>query len=537
MNNLKLFFNEDIKPELIRASFTHALLKVPCVSVRGRTPGAYESAGNFQWRSAVQALVILFLRWLVYPKNDPKSILEGGIGSAASSLEFALRKLPRWTIDMFGMTDNGVPVIKRILHHSNSGRRRGGPVAVSLRHGSHQSIEIEVYIANKKITSIDVIQNLLNAIELNYEHESVSVKSGKLKGRVVQFPNKESRNNNNFISLLTRPVREEILFALRSLNIFSPKKVKQVLIEMIQTFERLGCKKVLDDKCCSQLIDNVSNSHVFDSLSKSKALNQKVSVWHAPVANAHNAIFFHAQKRNKLDFNIRIDFLHAGEMLEQLAIVEESELPDVISLGAYTSQILLTKLAHLEYYPILLAPKVGIRILTSEKNISHVFNKGRLSGTVVLTKNIPSSSSMYRDVLQERDVLNTKSSSEILVLPSEMNNLFDSYSNEHRIFMPFPHHVVYNHFYNYSYCDAPLIADSYQDGLILARPRVSRNKNLKTLLVQELMSAWAELQLGGRELDSIVEYFLTDNSYSHGMKNSLNWSDFVDKPELYQHAQ
>ncbi len=129
-NKLELYFSSRPATRLERTVFTHELLSAPMVSVLG-TPGAAgkRSSCVFPWTAAVQTIASL----LVSSKLESEPfILEGGEGSAASSLDAALSKPPNWLLDMFGSDSHGSAIAGRLFKRSNPERKRPGPVAVAL---------------------------------------------------------------------------------------------------------------------------------------------------------------------------------------------------------------------------------------------------------------------------------------------------------------------------------------------------------------------------------------------------------------------
>lgn len=130
----QLFFDSETLPQLIRTKFISNCSGSAVHScVRGRSSGAYEGYGVFQWTSAVRALAVLAVQSTIAAKlDDVQGWIEGEASSLASSLDYAIDKEPLWLMDMFGVDALGRMKAKRIFRRSNSGRKRGGPVAISV---------------------------------------------------------------------------------------------------------------------------------------------------------------------------------------------------------------------------------------------------------------------------------------------------------------------------------------------------------------------------------------------------------------------
>ncbi len=151
------------------------------VTVRGKTAGAYKNAGKFQWTPGVKALSIVFLRALALTLRKEISfcpLLEGGRGSLASSLDYALSKQPEWLFDMFGHDDEGNAVLRKVLFRSNSSLRRVGNVGISLNEQLLDPQNIKVYIGSRLLTDAEEIEALAIAISRSEEGEANALHSG-----------------------------------------------------------------------------------------------------------------------------------------------------------------------------------------------------------------------------------------------------------------------------------------------------------------------------------------------------------------------
>ncbi len=147
------------------------------VAVRGKTPGAYKKAGSFQWTPAVKALTIIFLTALKRNLKQIKTLLpllEGGRGSLASSLDYALSKQPELLFNMFGSDDQGNASLKKLLFRSNSGMRRAGSVGISLNEQLLDPQHIKIYVENKLITDSEELGHLTRAI-INAEQDKAQI--------------------------------------------------------------------------------------------------------------------------------------------------------------------------------------------------------------------------------------------------------------------------------------------------------------------------------------------------------------------------
>lgn len=182
---LSLWFTSDQRIELIKTNFRSPLLHKEVCAVRGKTAGAFATT-TFQWTSAVQALSVLLLRALERVKRgilSKEPLLEGGKRSLASSLDASLYKQTLW-LDLFGSNAHGESLSKRILPRTNPGRRRLGPVTISLNERLLPSTAIKVFVDNKPVDDCERLTQCLQAIENQWTKACVpnqKIKTSRLK--------------------------------------------------------------------------------------------------------------------------------------------------------------------------------------------------------------------------------------------------------------------------------------------------------------------------------------------------------------------
>jgi hypothetical protein len=152
---------------------TIELLRVDCLSngsaplttVRGKTNGAYRGGGSFQWSSAVRAMTCVFLSAKLFEDLDPgEPMLTGEAKSLAASLDYAITKQPVWILDMFGVSSTGRTLAKRLFRVTNSHRKRGGPVALSLNLHTCPPHCIEIVLDGQPVQSPEILRAMLTSI-------------------------------------------------------------------------------------------------------------------------------------------------------------------------------------------------------------------------------------------------------------------------------------------------------------------------------------------------------------------------------------
>jgi hypothetical protein len=126
MRELKVYFEAG---QLTEVSFKDGVSSELRRSVRGKSGGAYRSAGSFQWTSAVRGLAFLLVQTALIPES---AVLEGSGGSLAASLDYAISKQPMWLTEMFGSDQRGICMIRRMILRTNAERKRPGPTVLAV---------------------------------------------------------------------------------------------------------------------------------------------------------------------------------------------------------------------------------------------------------------------------------------------------------------------------------------------------------------------------------------------------------------------
>lgn len=160
MAKLSLFFSGENSPELVETAFCHPILTSEKRCVRGKSPGAYEGYSTFQWSKAVQGLSLLILRAKIEQSLDPNSQgmlrphIVGYALSQAASLDYALDKQTPWLLDMLGWDRNGLALARRAITRTNPGRKREGPVALSLNTKFLVASDIKIYLHGREVSEV-----------------------------------------------------------------------------------------------------------------------------------------------------------------------------------------------------------------------------------------------------------------------------------------------------------------------------------------------------------------------------------------------
>ena len=162
-----LHFAGDTTVELYETRFVAHVRDTVKVCVRGKTCGAYQGAGTFQWSSAVRALSVLAIRHNLSqsPVSGIAPQILGELASLAASLDYAITKQPIWITEMFGTDAHGLSLVRRFVVRTNSNRKRTGPVVVALNANAFPSGSVRIFLNGKRVTESESLMKLLETLE------------------------------------------------------------------------------------------------------------------------------------------------------------------------------------------------------------------------------------------------------------------------------------------------------------------------------------------------------------------------------------
>lgn len=146
-------------------------------STRAGSLGGGNVEGSFQWTPAVHALTILLAKVAVWRSdggrfledfgaNEP--LLEGEASTPASSLDYAVGKVPNWMGQMFGFDEAGVPFVRTLFTRVNAERKRSGPVVLRLSQKSFTSLQVDLFHEGKLVQEYAQLRVLVEQLIANW---------------------------------------------------------------------------------------------------------------------------------------------------------------------------------------------------------------------------------------------------------------------------------------------------------------------------------------------------------------------------------
>lgn len=169
MAELKIWLSDSSNPQLYRTSFRHPLLDGDLRSIRGSTGKSCGAAGTFYWSPAVQALTILLLRSAAWARKgeleQAPPLLEGGAGSPAASLGYALDRQSPWLQEMFGLDRQGRLLARRTFSGCNIARKQCSPTIIGLNRKALSPASLTVCLDEKELADSSELERIADHIE------------------------------------------------------------------------------------------------------------------------------------------------------------------------------------------------------------------------------------------------------------------------------------------------------------------------------------------------------------------------------------
>jgi tetratricopeptide (TPR) repeat protein len=129
------------------------------MAYREGTPAANRSPNTFRWTRALQAMIVVLLRWAAWGRqksslHETVPSVEGHRGSMAASIDAALSKnVSSWIDSLFGSTDEDRPVLELLIDRSNREFKNhpDQPVVLSLNTHQLSPQNIHLFFNEKKL--------------------------------------------------------------------------------------------------------------------------------------------------------------------------------------------------------------------------------------------------------------------------------------------------------------------------------------------------------------------------------------------------
>lgn len=581
---LRLWFVNDEQPQLEKVFFSHPLLRHEQESYRGKSSGAYSSACSFQWSSAVRSLALLFLLNVSWRRRSSDSgiesapLLVGAEGSAASSLDYALGKLPLWLLDMFGVDSHGNPLARRLFRRSNPERRRGGECAIRINFSMLPVENIFVYLDGKSVEDEKAIEDLIDGIKQSLGEKGIRhIESGasllkqptdsrrdlqleqvccagqdpavfisKLKeralllggadaaeavsgfiGRQIAIPLPQPFDTSLRFNWWRRVVRADLNQVLGDTGIFNRQLYRQEVKEICKdkTFLSLSGGKCIptsevDLNMPLSLRLGVQSSLTSDKASLERFYPLRVAL---PVDQGGTLAIF-SYLKYVCCHQIDLDYRHfaSSEMVNGCSGRGLAYQFDVCVMSLAAAASVMANRSKSLFAPLMLMPKTTRRVVVSEgcKAGSGCLNEGQF----VYMKNAPSAGLMYFNRMVEQGCLNP---GKVKSIDMELDEMFEALRQgvkDLRAILWYPFYWFSQAFDNCSFIDEKVNRLGAVESVMMVRKSFLEDSLAAQALVGAIRHAWMALREQPAAVDLVTELMIQDRHHLNLLKRASGFT-------------
>ncbi len=502
---LKLYFSSGPNFELLKTEFSHSAIIESKLSIRGKDKGAFLLAGTFQWTQAVQALSLFFLKAILATEE---TILVGEIGSPAASLEYALAKPPVWLVEMFGLSKNSKPFIKKLVKRTNPELKRPGPVELSLNDNLLKKEQIEIYLSKKRVEEELEIMQLVKYLE----------NAWKMSGKIV-FKNKVKENQivakDNFLLKLKELYAREISSMLFITDIFSNSAQKKTFQRVLRNLSIPGygfkIKNLMnldeDNFNCSQRWGAVTPD-VKRAVENIEKLRVALPVGSAPTL----AIMKYISLFRKCPIEIDYNFQYAIEIVRKTIKRDFIAMPDLILLGIAPAATYLNQPGG-DYTPLMIMPGMSHRMLRAAGNKDDNFKPSEI---FMLAEEF-STSIIYYELLKLTGKFHAKSKL-THVDPGQVSEVLKNGDTHNKAISFFPFYNLSALYQNCTYCDQVESDLNITEFVLFIHNSHLGNEQLINTLRILIRDAWLSLREQGDEFRAVLNNIFADKEYLRMLK-------------------
>ncbi|MCC6953467.1 MAG: hypothetical protein IT290_05070 [Deltaproteobacteria bacterium] len=385
-SSLQLYF---VDRQLSRTAFTSADAPEPMICVRGKSTGSLRM-GTFQWTEGVTAFCELALRsalWQSGCREEDPPLLEGGPGTPAASLDYALGKPPLWISDLCGVCADGSPRLKRHIHRMNPERRRAGNAVLHFRRQFLVDCRIEIYVDGVQLGRTGIQSLLRNLI-------------GETDAPLPSLFRDQEEHR-----WLHSVYRSELSRAIGRTDALSPTGNRTLLRHFLKDCEGVGLSeggerlvRLLEARPSGRHRVGVGDYHrplqrAFDG----RSLSVAIPITLVPAMMMCQRLADRCGLRLEIDYR----FHHAIELVHSILGGSCEALPDAIALGCAPAALFLEQLTALDYEPLMLLPNLAHRVLRRRE----VDSLNAASADMMLVMSERSTSLMYFEHLSKSGAL------------------------------------------------------------------------------------------------------------------------------------
>lgn len=319
-------------------------------AVRGKTVGALRGDTSFQWTAAVKAFSLLVVTAKL--SGVVTGSLTGSRGSAASALDFALGKPPRWISDIF-TTSVRAPL--NFFRRTNPELKYPGPVTVGLNPLKFSCESLSIELDGIAVTGTTELKNLLAVLSDGKPAEEAAVPSTQ----------SSLESKDPFSAYFENVFAEEVWSSLSRVRTTSPQwcRVHLEKLSKDQLFARLtkSPQQQLAKLCEPQPSRIRFGIPAYQSLERyfPKGLRILSTFCHPGFI----AIAEYIRMRAKIPVTFDPLHLYGVELMRRVLAEGESDIPTVLVTGLGPSSPFINE-RRCGYSLFMLGPALSHRLLT-----------------------------------------------------------------------------------------------------------------------------------------------------------------------------
>jgi len=537
---LELYFSTGSEPRLQRIRFFHPLIGHEIQSVRGRTSGAFEGCSSFQWTAGIKAFSLLCLKAVVNHSDfsdTDAAILQGGRGSLAASLDYAISKEPLWTCEVFGSDSNGHTLLRRMIRRSNPERKKGHIVYLSLNSLFLAPEKISIFLGSIQVQEPGPLSKLISQIEPTDESAGQNTlsasqlcSSGKVNGGNGHTTN---TSEEAFWELHRSTILSEAQCVLDSTDIFT----RQTVVDSVKRLRANALfKKVAGSKVeiLPEISLNISSrrrlGYTRGSLESQVGSDIDLPIRFALASTNIGGlvILFHMKNHNNLPIEIDYEYPVTQEIIKDILEGKSRNQPDCCIISIACAAKLLGSDMKSEYKPLMFMPKSTHKPCSSQSSMKSSLSSD--SNFILLTDEISTSTMILYDLL-ESGLVKKNTSHSGCVEPDEIPPLFASSPESLQTIMWFPHYY-FNDYYGYANSSDTELPQTPSDlNILFVHERFIRKKEFINSLDTCIRNAWLELRQSPDLIETAFRDCIAPNSFYTSFSRACGLHSMIPNPQ------
>ncbi|NLF25945.1 MAG: hypothetical protein GX589_09865 [Deltaproteobacteria bacterium] len=555
MTKLELWFVESGSVHLEKTSFSHPLLDKKQEAYRGKSSGAFANSHSFQWSPAVRSLSLLLLQTAAWSRNskdaDPLSAprLVGADHTLASSLDYAVSKLPLWLMDMFGLDSRGNALARRLIRRTNPERRRGGNCVLALNLNMLPADKIHIFLNEQAVHDGRQLELLSTKMMAAYGTKRTSTPLIKSVDGPKSGPSADTAPSEDAAEIrrsFEDQAKYQRLPAVQGLDGISwwrgvVRADLQMVLQNTGVFNRAKYRQDVSALCADQYFRRLSNGRGkpasdFDlnlpisgrlGIQANSAANRRALEACSPLRVAITvdqfgslAIFKYLKHMRHFEIEVNFGCLTSSEMVKSCISGDLVKDSDACILSPYATAAVLAAGDKSAYRPFMLMPKTSRRVVAPKKSGKNKNKQLASEGHYIFMRDSPSGGLMYFNRLMEQGCLKAGAVKTTHMELDEMGTMLSEGDPDLRAVIWFPFYRLHQAFNNCLFVDQESCRLGLQDSVLMVHERLLKNSAFAEALAVVIRGAWMELREDTAERELIAELLVQDPGHLKLLKRA-----------------